>query len=346
MASIRDVAKRAGVSVATVSYVLNGTRNVSAEVREAVLKAVQEVHYVPNVVAKSLRERRTKTLGCIVPDISNPFFAALIKAFEWAARQEGYRVIVGNAEENEQVEEDLMYNLLARKVEGIALVPTKNSPSYLDLFRGRVPIVIVDRLTIGDMFDTVGAQNEEGAYQATTFLLEQGHRRILFLASDLSLLNIQERLAGYQRAHTQKELPLEPALVVECGRVTRAQTQEKVTRALKALKPTAVIAATNRLTLVALGAARHLGLTIPGDLSLVGFDDFEWSSLLDPPLTVVAQPVEAMGQEAFRVLLERITYGEVSPQPFNVRLPCTLVVRGSTLPRASSEGRREEVSQK
>lgn len=346
MAGIREVAKRAGVSIATVSYVLNGKRNVSPEVREAVLKAVQEVHYVPNVVAKSLRERRTKTLGCIVPDISNPFFASLIKAFESAARHKGFRVVVGNTEENERVEEDLMYNLLARKVEGIALVPTRNSLSYLQLLRERVPIVIVDRLTADDTFDAVGAQNEEGAYRATTFLLEQGHRRILFLVSDLTLVNIQERLNGYRRAHLERKLPLKPASIVECGRVTRSQTQEYVTQALETLRPTAVIAATNRLTLVALEAARRLGLSIPRDLSLVGFDDFEWSSLLDPPLTVVAQPVEAMGQEAFRVLLDRITYGEASPQPFNVRLPCTLVVRGSTLPRASSEGRREEVSQK
>lgn len=331
MASIRDVAKRAGVSVATVSYVLNGSRRVSPELRAAVLRAVEEIGYLPNVVAKSLREQRTRTLGIVVPDIGNPFFSALIQAFEAFARDHGYRVIVASSEEDASLEEEIVRNFAARQVEGIALVPAQDFPKYLVYLPRRLPIVILDRLSHSLQVDSVGAENEVAAYQATCFLLEQGHRRILIPASDLSLTNIQERLQGYQRALEEWGLEVDPSLLVECGRGPLEKIQRKLAEAIRRLQPTAVFPITNRLTLATLGAVRILGLRIPQDLSVIGFDDFEWSHLLDPPLTVVAQPVETMGQEGCRVLLQRVSASDHTAF-LHIRLPCTLKVRGSVGP--------------
>lgn len=338
MASIRDVAKRAGVSIATVSHVLNGSRKVSPELKEAVLRAVEETGYLPNVLAKSLREQRTRTLGMVVPDIGNPFFSALIQAFEAFARDRGYRVIVGSSEEDETLEEEAVRNFVARQVEGIALVPTQNSPGYLAYFPRQVPFVILDRLSRGIEIDAVGAENEVAAYRATRLLLELGHRSILVPASDLRLANIQERLQGYQRALEEWGLVMDPSLLLECGRGPLEEVRKRLAEAIQSLQPTAVFPVTNRLTLATLRATRELGLRVPQNLSVIGFDDFEWSHLLDPPLTAVAQPVEAMGQEACRILLQRVS-GLSGQGVFQVQLPCTLEVRGSVLPlgRASEE---------
>jgi LacI family transcriptional regulator len=328
LASIRDVAKRAGVSIATVSYVLNGSRKVSPELREAVLRAVEEMGYIPNAVAKSLREQRTRTLGIVVPDIGNPFFSALIQAFEACAREQGYRVIVASSEEDGSLEEDALLNLTGRQVEGIALVPTQdlhNPPSK------QVPLVVLDRLSRSLDVDAVGVENEASAYLATRFLLEQGHRRILVPASDLRLTNIQERIQGYLRALEERGLKADPSLLVECGRGPLEGVRRRIAEAIQRLQPTAVFPITNRLTLATLRAIRELGLRVPQDLSVIGFDDFEWSHLLDPPLTVVAQPVEALGREACRILLQRVL-GLSGQGVYQVRLPCTLEVRGSVGP--------------
>jgi LacI family transcriptional regulator len=326
--NIRDVAKRAGVSVATVSYVLNGSRKVSPQVREAVLRAVEETGYLPNAVAKSLREQRTRTLGIVVPDIGNPFFSALIKAFEACARSRGYRVIAVSSEESPDLEEDALRNLAARQVEGIALVPTRDTPTYLPR---QIALVAIDRLSDGLDIDGIGVDNEGSAYEAASFLLNHGHRRILVLLSDPSLANIRERIRGYQRALEDWGLPVDPSLQVGCGRGPSGEIQDQLVEVLWSLRPTAVFPVTNRLTLYALHALKKLNLRVPEDVSVIGFDDFEWSSLLDPPLTVVAQPVEAMGREACQVLLQRVT-ASAEQKASQIRLPCSLVVRGSVAP--------------
>ncbi|MBF6595373.1 MAG: LacI family DNA-binding transcriptional regulator [Thermaceae bacterium] len=323
MPTIKDVAKLAGVSIATVSNVLSGGRYVSPQLRGTVLSAVRALGYMPNGVAQSLRSRRTQTLGLIVPDITNPFFSGLVKAIERTARTRGYQVLLSSSEENPDLELGLTLSLASRQVDGLIVIPTQDSPEYLRQLG--LPVVLLDRIGGQDGFDRVGVDNIGAARQGTEFLLSQGHRRILLLASTLELSNIRERVEGYRQALQGAHLEYDPQLVVACG---REATSIKV--ALEAVQkhcPSALFAATNRLSLVAVQAIRELGLGFPREISLLGFDDFEWSTLLEPYLSTVVQPLEALGAAACELLLERLA--EPLRPPQRVLLPCDLAVRQS-----------------
>lgn len=323
MPTIKDVAKLAGVSIATVSNVLSGGRYVSPGLRGAVLGAVRTLGYVPNGVAQSLRSRRTQTLGLIVPDITNPFFSGLVGAIERSAREKGYQVLLSSAEENPDLEFDLALALASRQVDGLIVIPTQDSPEYLP--RLGLPIVLLDRVGGRDGFDRVGVDNAQAAHKGTEFLLSQGHRKILLLVSTLELSNIRERFEGYQQALEGANIRYDPELVIACGRELAS-----VPAALGAIRnhhPTAIFAATNRLSLVGVQAIRELGLAFPGEISLLGFDDFEWSTLLEPYLTTVVQPLEALGTAACELLVERLRDPRRPPQ--TVLLPCDLAVRQS-----------------
>lgn len=323
MPTIKDVAKLAGVSIATVSNTLSGGRYVSPQLRSAVLSAVRSLGYVPNRVARSLRSRHTQTLGFVVPDITNPFFSGLVKAVERSARERGYQVLLSSSEENPDLEFDLTLSLASRQVDGLIAIPTQDSAEYLA--RLGLPVVLLDRIGGPEGFDRVGVDNIQAAKAGAEFLLAQGHRRILLLVSTLELANIRERVEGYRKALESAKLAYDPQWVVVCGR--EATSVDVAVEAIQTHRPTALFAATNRLSLVAVRAIRDLGLAFPGQISLLGFDDFEWSTLLEPYLTTVVQPLEAMGTAACELLLARIKDGNRSPQ--TLLLPCNLAVRQS-----------------
>jgi len=326
MPTIRDVARLAGVSIATVSNVLNGGRQVRPEVRVVVLSAVRELGYIPNRLARSLRSRRTQTLGLIVPDITNPFFSGLVKAIEQTARARGYQVLLSSSEEDAQIEYDLA--LASRQVDGMIVIPTQDSPKYLLRLSEKTPVVLLDRIGGEDCLDRVGIDNIQAAHHGTQYLISQGHRRIMLLISTLELANIRERVEGYQRALAEAGLQPDPQLVVACGR--GADAAQVVAGAIARRQPSAIFAATNRLSLVAVQAIRELRLAFPQQISLLGFDDFEWSTLLQPYLSTVKQPLEQMGRTACELLLERLA-GERS-EPRRILLPHTLAVRQSVAP--------------
>lgn len=323
MPTIKDVAKLAGVSIATVSNTLNGGRYVSPPLRSAVLSAVRSLGYVPNGVARSLRRRHTQTLGFLVPDITNPFFSGLVKAVERAARKQGYQVLLSSSEENPELEFDLTLALASRQVDGLIAVPTGDSTEYLEHLG--LPVVLLDRIGRSESLDRIGVNNAQAAQTGTEYLLAQGHRRILLLVSTLELANIRERVEGYRRALEAAHLPYHPEWVVACGR--EANSVEAAITAIQTHCPTALFAATNRLSLIAVRAIRHLRLAFPEEISLLGFDDFEWSTLLEPYLTTVVQPLEAMGSAALELLLARIKDNDRPPQ--TLLLPCELAVRQS-----------------
>jgi len=326
MPTIRDVARLAGVSVATVSNVLNGGRPVRPEVRAVVLSAVRELGYIPNRLARGLRSRRSQTLGLIVPDITNPFFSGLVKAIEHSARAEGYQVLLSSSEEDARIEYDLA--LASRQVDGMIVIPTQDSPRYLLRLSEKTPVVLLDRIGGEDCLDRVGIDNIQAAHHGTQYLISQGHRRIMLLISTLELANIRERVEGYQRALAEAGLQPDPQLVVACGR--GADAAQVVAGAIARRQPSAIFAATNRLSLVAVQAIRELRLAFPQQISLLGFDDFEWSTLLQPYLSTVKQPLEQMGRTACELLLERLA-GERS-EPRRILLPHTLAVRQSVAP--------------
>jgi len=337
MPTIRDVARLAGVSIATVSNVLNGGRQVRPEVRVVVLSAVRELGYIPNRLARSLRSRRTQTLGLIVPDITNPFFSGLVKAIEQTARARGYQVLLSSSEEDAQIEYDLALALASRQVDGMIVIPTQDSPKYLLRLSEKTPVVLLDRIGGEDCLDRVGIDNIQAAHHGTQYLISQGHRRIMLLISTLELANIRERVEGYRQALAEAGLPLDPRLVVPCGR--GADTAQVVAGVITKYQPSAIFAATNRLSLVAVQAIRELGLAFPQQISLLGFDDFEWSTLLQPYLSAVKQPLEQMGRTACDLLLERLA--GMRSEPKRVLLPYTLAIRQSVAPLVgATPGRR------
>lgn len=331
------MAKRAGVSVATVSYVISGTKPVAPETAARVRRAMEELDYHPNAVAQSLRTRTTHVIGVVVSDIANPFFATLVRGAEDCARQHGYSLLICNT--NETLEAERVYlNLLSqRRVDGLLLAPTgKNDELIGRLIERGMKLVFIDRTSPSHQVPAVLSKNEEGAYQATRHHIAHGHSRIGVILGLPDVSTTQERLKGYRRALVEHGIVPDPGLEV-CGQSQVAASREACLALLSQPDPpTAVFATNNLMTIGVMQAIRKLGLRCPADVSVVGFDDFEWAEAFDPPLTTVAQDPYAMGRQATDLLLSLLA-GEEGEKG-QVRLEVELRVRGSVAPPA---GRRE-----
>ncbi len=267
MATIKDVAKRAGVSVATVSYVINGTRNVAPETAARVRAAMEEMNYHPNAVAQSLRTRSTHVIGAVISDISNPFFATLIKGAEDCARKNGYSLLICNT--SEKLENELVYlQLLSRKrVDGMIIAPTgKNDELIKDLIERGMQIVFIDRKVDGVPAPAVLSENEEGAYQATRHLLERGHLRIGIVLGLPHVSTTTERLAGYRRALKEMGLAEDPSLIVYGHSQVDGAREASVKLLDRPDRPTAVFATNNLMTIGLMTAIHDLGLRCPCDI--------------------------------------------------------------------------------
>lgn len=331
MATIKDVARHASVSTATVSNVLTGRRFVSEALRAAVLNAVTELDYRPNAVARTLKTRRTNTVGVLVPDVANPFFNRLVKAIDASARAAGYQLLFASCDEDPAEEARRIEAFLRSQVDGLIITPVEDVPEYLPpLASGETPVVIVDRGVTSLDLDSVTADNRESARAATEHLLTLGHRRIVFLFGDLELENMRQRRGGVCDALVDAGLDIADARLVPVVGPVDAVREAMVDELQRDPRCTAVFAANNRLTLGAIEAIRQLELAFPGDVSLIGFDDFEWTRALRPFLTTIAQPTDLMGTKAWALLARRLE-GDTS-SPAHEIVPCTLCVRESTLP--------------
>ena len=338
MTTIREVANRAGVSYTTVSHVINNTRFVSNETRDRVLAAMRDLNYRPNALAQSLRSGKTHTLGLILPDSSNPFFAEVARSIEDAAFQLGYSVILCNTE-GEGHRELLYVDVLSKKqVDGIIFVATGDQGDSLDfLQRQALPVLVVDRDLPEIHADAVLTDNRQGGCQATGHLIELGHRRIGCISGPSHLTPSADRTIGYRKAmedaglHAPEELILRGDFHPESGRVATA--------ALLALPepPTAIFACNDLMALGALRAAAEAGFRVPEDLSIVGFDDIELASYTTPPLTTIAQPKVDIGHRAAQLLVERIAEKN-SPHCREV-LPTALIMRESTGPLCGADSK-------
>ncbi len=330
MATIKDVARLAGVSVATVSHVINGTRPVAPETAARVWKAIKELDYHPNAVARSLRTRTTHAIGVVVSDITNPFFATLVRGAEDAAIEAGYSIIVCNSDEDLQ-KEDLYVNMLRRRrMDGLLIAPVRDgaSPAVQELAQSGIPFVFVDRKAKGIEADAVLSDNVQGAYLATTHLLERGHARIGIILGIKGATTTEERFHGYRLALEEHGLPIDHRLVVYGS--YRAEGGQEALRALLSLPdpPTAVFSTNNLMTLGALRELRRRGVKVPEELAIVGFDELEWAELVEPPLTVVSQRPHEIGHRAIGLLLERLRDPDLKPR--EIRVPVDLKVRGTT----------------
>lgn len=328
MATIKEVAGRAGVSSATVSHVINGTRYVSDAVREQVLNAMAELGYRPNALARSLRSGQTHTLGLILPDSANPFFAEVGHSIEIAAFDQGYSVILCNTE-NDFAKETLYMDVLTKKqVDGMIFVATGDrSDSLKNLVEMEVPTVVMDRDFPELELDVVLTDNLQGGYLATQYLISLGHKRIGCIAGPSGINPSARRVTGYKQALEAARLAIEPKLVMngdfhpetgwEAGRAMLSQPNP----------PTAIFACNDLMAMGVLRAAAELGLRVPDDLAVVGYDDIEFASYTNPPLTTIKQPKDEMGLATLRFLLGRIKDKQSAPQ--RALLPVSLVIRGS-----------------
>ena len=305
MATIKHVAARAGVSFTTVSHVVNGTRPVSDPVRSKVEAAIAELGYVPSGVARSLRVRATGTLGLLLPNASNPYFAELARGIEDHAERNGYSVILCNSDDD--IDKQLRYLrvLLERRIDGLIVATVASDAAFAEALANlRVPLVLVDRSLDGVDADQLRVDHEQGAYLATRHLLELGHRRIVCIGGPASTQVAQLRAAGYQRALA--EAGIEAQAVVDCPFTSPAGHAAAQTLLSAELRPTAIFAGNDMIALGVLRAAAERELQVPQQLSVVGFDDIEVSRYLHPALTTVGQCIGQLGEQVAARLLERI----------------------------------------
>ncbi|HLW93303.1 MAG TPA: LacI family DNA-binding transcriptional regulator [Roseiarcus sp.] len=329
--TIHDVALRAGVSAATASNVFNRNRPVGEESRARVAKAAADLGYRPNHLAAALRAKRSRLIGVVVPEISNPFFASLVHGIEEQAADSPYELVLVSSSEDEATEARRIEALIDRQIEGLIVVPSSDgSFAALREKRGGAlpPAVLVDRGCGSPGVDTVGAENAAGGVAATRHLLSLGHRDIAVLTPSISLANIRGRIDGYRQA--LEEAGLAPRARICVGGQQLDQLRGAIEQDLhRADRPTAIFALTNVAALAAIKAVRALGLDIPGDVSVVGFDDFDWMCALRPYLTTIAQPVDEIVSSAWRLLMQRLS-GAAKEEDVRIELPCALKVREST----------------
>mgnify|MGYP001385012169 FL=1 len=312
-----------------MSRVLSGKPYVSDALRQRVLETIQELDYRPSRVARSLRVQRSSIIGLIISDIQNPFFTSVVRAVEDVAQQRGYAVFLCNSDEDVDKELTYIELMLAEQVAGMIVSPTASSNEvYRRLVEQRVPVVAIDRRVDGVPMDTVVSDNVQAACAVVSHLIENGYRRIGAILGIPDASTGAERYQGYVTALAHYGMPLLPELV-RSG-LPRSQNGYELTLDLLAQSqpPDAIFTGNNLLTIGALRAIHEVGLGIPDDVALAGFDEMDWMFLVKPALTVVMQPAYEMGQRAAELLLERIVDPDRAPQA--VVLQPTVKVRESS----------------
>jgi len=327
--TIKDVAKKAGVSAATVSRVVGGYGYVSQLTRNKVLAAVEVLSYLPDSVARSMVTKSTRTIGLVITDIMNPFFAQLARGVENITWKNQYTLILANTDEEVEREKAIIKALLEKRVDAFIVVPacSKNAPHLEELVRYDIPLVLLDRGVQGLDVDTVMVDNKKGAYQAVSHLVKLGHRKIGMLLDNLDISTNIERLEGYRQALTEYGLQVDENFILSC-QYTRQSAYELVASMVrKSDRPTALFTANNFMTIGALRAIQEGGLRIPQNVALVGFDDLEWTQFGPPQISAIVQPVLEIGEVAGQRILARITDG--TSAPMEIRLATKFVVRES-----------------
>jgi LacI family transcriptional regulator len=327
--NLRDLARELNLSTATVSRALSRPEIVAPATRERVLQAVRRSGYHMNGIARSLRTQSTRTIGVVVSDIRNSFSSSIVKAVEDVARVNGYTVLICNADETGQNEEAALQLFIERKVSGVIHCSAGANLELLRVLQNKsIPLIDLDRRSGLENVDTVVLDNHLGAEIATRHLIGLGHRRIAMISGPMHLSNARSRVKGFRKTLRAAGIPVAREYL-EFGDF-RQWSGEEATQRLLSLRhpPTAVFVANNEMMAGALLAIRQQKrLKVPRNLSLIGFDDARWAQFADPPLTVVSQPTEAMGEKAAELLLRRIQ-GETAAK--TIVFKPTLVVRRST----------------
>jgi LacI family transcriptional regulator, galactose operon repressor len=329
VATVSDVAAKAGVSVSTAARVLSGRGYASEDTRRLVMEAARELGYIPNQIARSLRTRRTNLIGLLIGDVENSFYSVIAKNVESVAKEAGYHVVLCNSDDDVDNEREYLQLLEGMQVAAVIVTPTSKNRRHLTrLLEADLVIVQMDRRVHGLAADAILVDNEAGAASAVTHLVEAGHERIGIVTGELDVQTASRRLAGYERALRDHGIPIRDELI-RTGSFHRDHAVEDATDLIRARPaPTAIFAANNILAEATLMALDQQGLSVPGDISVVGFDDVQWMSMVESPLTTVRQPVAEMARSAAELTLRRL--GETAPSR-----PSTVVFRTELVERAS-----------
>ncbi len=329
VATIKDVAALAEVSFTTVSHVLNGTRPVSRPLRDRVHAAVAELNFVPSGAARSLKTSRSITIGVLIPNNSNPFFAEVVRGIEDACFDEGYATILCNTDDRPDKQAAYARLLSEKRVDGIVGIHSGADNGLAELLRGTgIPLVMLDPPPGETSMDSVSVDHEGGAFQAVNHLLLLGHKHIACITGPGHMVPAQLRLAGYQRALLAAGITPDATWVREADYTSGGGHAATLALLARQPRPTALFASNDLMALGSIGAASSLGLSVPRDLSVIGFDDIALAPFFSPPLSTVAQPKHESGRLAAQLLLNRISTGRRVHR--EKRLVPVLCVRQST----------------
>lgn len=333
MANMKEIARMAGVSLGTVSNVLNGSVRVREPLRRRVEEAVLAIGYQPSALARGMRREKTNMIGMVIPDVTNPFFPAVVRGAEDVAFAHGYRLVLCNTDNDHAKELVHLNELRTYLPSGLLVIPSNFSDltAQAEFYkRAGAAVICVDRLPKRWLGDSVTVANEEGSYAAVRHLIDLGHRRIAVITGPLHLTNSEQRLRGFGRAMTEGRLSVAPEYQQE-SQFDIPSGRAKALLLLRMLpRPTAIFAANDLIALGVIEAIRELSLRCPADVSVIGFDDLAVSSLIDPPLASVYQPGYQLGATAARILVDRVS-GEAGPAR-HVVLPTELRIRDSVGP--------------
>lgn len=335
MATIREVARHAQVSAATVSRVLNGNGKVHPDLARRVRAAVEALAYQPNSVARNLRRSESSLWAVIVPDVGNPFFTSMVRGVEDVAQGAGYSVVLCNSDESLSKEASYIGAAAAERMAGVVISPASTSDTDVTPLRELgIPVVAVDRRLSGDSADTVLVDNERAAEEAVEHLIDMGYRRIACITGPQQAMTASERLAGYRRALRHRGHDLQAPLVRHADFRERGG-YAAMASLLADEVPDAVFVANNLMTVGALECLIQSGVGVPREVGVVGFDEIPWADLVRPSLSTVAQPTYEMGKAAGQLLTAR--RGSPDKPCATVVLPTRLNVRASSTPRAAAQ---------
>jgi LacI family transcriptional regulator len=330
--SIRTIAEKACVSVATVSRVINDSDKVKATTRKRVLDVISELNYEVNAVARSLKLSKTKTVGLITGNILSSYWSIVARAIHGVAKRNGYNIILC-CNDDETPEEELNYLavLKSSRVDGIILSPTQKNVSYIkDLIHSGMKIVFIDRMIDDIECEAVLIDDEAGAYKGVNYLIQQGYRRIAFINGPRGILTAEERLKGYRRALHESGI-LADERFIRSGTWKKESGEQLADEILRGpVVPDAIFTANVELALGVLLIAKKLKIRIPEEIGLMAFSDYEWTTIIDPPLTVVDFPISEIGEKGIELLLNKIENPSTGNKKTVIKVETEIKVRGST----------------
>jgi len=329
--TINDVARQAGVSKSTISRYLNQRyENMSGKTREKIARIIEELDYRPNAVARSLKQKTTHTVGAIVANILNPFSTSIIRGIEDYCKKSGFNLILCNADDDPVKEKEYIAMLTAKQIDGLIINTTGRNNEIVMAVNQKLPVVLIDRKVPEINIDTVAVDNIKGAALAIEHLVRQGYSRIVMFTLPYETISPRrERVQGYKQALAARGIPFAPELLVQTA-PDALSVAEKLQVLLKDnTEPLAIFGMNNLMTMAVIKALKAMNIKIPRDIAVLGFDDWDWAELIDPPITVIRQPTYQIGWKAATLLIKRAKNRGKSGKPSLIVFEPELIVRQS-----------------